>query len=135
MGKLTEDETVIILCEYLKQNDWIIESYCLGRKQGIVIVASKLSMKLAIEVKGAKANDKSPIKKREFFDSGQIKTHLGKALVKVLEEKHLNPKINIAIAHPDDVDIRKNIGHLIPFLKHLGIKHFWVFADGTVIEE
>ena len=73
-------------------------------------------------------------KKREHFDSGQIKTHFGKALVKMLHEKSLNPKAKLAIAHPDDDDIKKAIGHIIPFLKSLGITHFWV-SQNQVIEK
>jgi len=135
MVKLTEDETVIFLTEHLKQNGWTIDSFCLGQKHGCDIVASKSNSTLVVEVKGAKASENSPTKKRPHFDGGQIKTHFGKALVKVLDEKYLNPKNKFAIAHPDDVDIRRAIGHLNPFLKTLGIKHFWVSENGTVIEE
>lgn len=133
--KQTEDEIVNILIGHLKLNGWNIDSYCLGQTHGNDIVASKTNTKLIVEAKGAKAGYNSPTKKREYFDSGQIKTHFGKALVKVLDEKYLNPKSKFAIAHPDDNDIRKSIGHLTPFLRTLGIKHFWVSADGTVIEE
>lgn len=133
--KQTEDEIVKILIEHLNLNGWAIDSYCLGQTHGNDIVASKVNAKLIIEAKGAKASNNSPTKKREYFDSGQIKTHFGKALVKVLGEKHLDPTSKFAIAHPDDNDIRKTIGHLTPFLKTLGIKHFWVSADGTVIED
>lgn len=133
--KQTEDEIVIILIDYLKLNGWIIDSYCLGQTHGNDIVASKANSKLIVEAKGAKASNNSPTKKREYFDRGQIKTHFGKALIKILDEKYLNPKAKFAIAHPNDTDIRKTIGHLIPFLTTLGIKHFWVSADGTVIEE
>lgn len=133
-SKQTEDETVAILIDHLKQRGWAIDSYCLGQKHGEDIIASKNNAKLIVEVKGAKASDASPTKKREYFDSGQIKTHFGKALVKVLDGKHLNPNCTFAIAHPDDSDIRRSIGHLIQFLKTLDIKHFWVSADGTVIE-
>lgn len=135
MSKMTEDETVTILADHLKQNGWAIDSICLGQTHGNDIVASKSNMILVVEAKGARAGDNSPTKKREHFDSGQIKTHFGKALVKVLDEKYLNPINKFAIAHPEDKDIRRTIGHLTPFLKKLSISHFWVSADGTVIEE
>jgi hypothetical protein len=133
--KLTENEIVTILLEYLTQKGWAIDSHCLGQTHGCDIIASQNNYQLIIEAKGARAGDNSPTKKRECFDSGQIKTHFGKALVKILEEMHLRPKAKFAIAHPDDPDIKKTIGHLIRFLKPLGIKHFWVSADGFVIEE
>lgn len=135
MVKLTEDETITILADYLKKSGWTIDSFCLGQKHGKDIVASKGTTTLVVEAKGARAGDNSPTKRREHFNSGQIKTHFGKALVKVPDEKYLNPKNKFAIAHPDDNDIRRTIGHLTPFLKTLGIKHFWVSADGTVIEK
>ena len=133
--KLTEDDTIKYLMQYLKSEGWVIESYCLGQQHGNDIVALKANTKLIVEVKGAKANDASPTKKREHFDSGQIKTHFGKALVKILDEKYLNPDAKFAIAHPDDNEIKKTIGHLTPFLKNLDIIHFWVSSEINVIKE
>jgi Domain of unknown function (DUF3883) len=133
--KLTEDETIIILMSFLEENSWHIESHCLGQTKGYDIVAKKANKKLFIEVKGARAGDNSPTKRREFFDSGQIKTHFGKAIVKILDDKYLNPKSSFAIAHPDDISIRKAIGNLTPFLKELGIEHFWVAENGLVTKD
>ena len=79
-----------------------------------------------VEAKGAKASDNSPTKKRKFFDSGQIKDHFGKALVKSLETKVKFPNAIVAIAHPDDKDIRRTIEGTIVLLKNIGIVHFWV---------
>jgi len=87
-----------------------------------------------VRCKGARAGDGAPTKKREHFDSDQIKTHFGKAIVKMLEEKAKNSKVGLAIAHPDDGDIKKAIGNMIPFLQNFGIKYYWVSAD-NVIEE
>jgi len=133
--KLTENETVLLLKDYLEKSGWEIgDKYCLGCKHGIDIEASKGNKILLIEIKGARAGDDAPTKRREHFDSGQIKTHFGKALVKMLEEKAKNPKVGLAIAHPDDTDVRRAIGGVTPFLKNLGIKHFWVSRD-QVVEE
>ena len=133
--KLTEDETIEILMKHLENNSWKIESHCLGQTRGCDIVAIKKTEKLYIEVKGARAGNNSPTKRREYFDSGQIKTHFGKAIVKILDDKYKMPNANFAIAHPDDVAIRKAIGNLTPFLKGIDIKHFWVSASGLVEEE
>ncbi|MEO6150771.1 MAG: hypothetical protein ABIP28_11440 [Mucilaginibacter sp.] len=133
--KLTEDETIGILMNHLIKDGWVIDSHCLGQTKGCDIITSKNGEKLYIEVKGAKAGDKSPTKKREYFDSGQIKTHFGKAIVKILDDKYLNPNSNFAIAHPNDTAIKKSIGNLTPFLKEIGIKHFWVSSDGNVTED
>jgi hypothetical protein len=133
--KLTENEVVNILLEHLVLEGWTILSFCLGQSHGNDIVASKANSILIIEAKGAKASDSSPSKKRDFFSVSQIKTHFGKALVTVLDEKYKNPEAIVGIAHPDDLLIRKTIGHLIPFLKVIGIKHFWISSDKSVIEE
>jgi hypothetical protein len=134
-AKLTEDEAIILLMTYLKYNDYTIDSHCLGQQRGCDIVASKNLEKLYIEVKGAKAGKNSPTKKREYFDAGQIKTHLGKAIVKILEDQLKSPNGRFAIAHPDDKEMRRAIGHLIPSLKRIGIIHYWVSPDGNVIED
>ena len=125
-NKLTEDETVILLIERLKLDGWKVDKFCLGQTKGNDIEATKNRQNLIIEVKGAKAGDNSPTKRRDFFDSNQIKTHFGKAIVKVLSEMTKNPENNYAIAHPNDELIKKSIGNLIPFLEKLDIKHFWV---------
>ena len=112
--------------EHLVSRSWSIESYCLGQKRGYDIVATRSGERLYVEAKGAKASDNSPTKKRKFFDSGQIKDHFGKALVKSLETKVKFPNAIVAIAHPDDKDIRRTIEGTIVLLKNIGIVHFWV---------
>ncbi len=131
-GKLTENKTIELLMPYLENQGYVIESYCLGQTRGYDIVANKGNDKLLIEVKGAKAHKDSPTKRRDFFNSGQIKTHLGKAIIKCLETKVSYPDAIIAIAHPEDEQIRKAIGGIVPELNKIGIIHYWVRADGTV---
>jgi len=130
--KLTEDKTVLLLIDYLKANGYVIHSHCLGHQRGYDIVSSKNNKKFIIEVKGAKANDNSPIKKRKYFDSGQLKDHLGKAIVKSLETQQENKDALVGIAHPDDEYIRKIIGSITPDLKKIGIRHLWVNKNGKV---
>ena len=133
--KLTEDETIELLMKYLSKEGWTIDSHCLGQTRGCDIVVLKSNVKLLIEVKSARAGDQSPTKKREYFNSGQIKTHFGKAIVKILDDKYKNPSAEFAIAHPDDPAIRTAIQHLLPPLKTLEISHYWVRSDGVVTKE
>jgi len=132
--KLTEDETVELLMIYLKSEEYKILDYCKGHRRGIDITAEKNNRKLLIEVKGARANHNSKIKKRSYFDSGQIKDHFGKAIVKSLEVKSDNPDCDIAIAHPDDELIKKHLDKSIKHLNQLDIIHFWVSKNGSVIK-
>lgn len=43
--------------------------------------------------------------------------------------------LTLAIAHPDDADIRKSIGTVIPFLKLLKIKHYRIRQNGGEVIE
>jgi 3-phosphoglycerate kinase len=127
--KLTEDEVVEILSRKLEKDGWKITNQCFGQTKGNDIEATKNGKILIVEAKGAKSNDYSPTKKRESFDGGQIKSHFGRALVKTMSDINKNPQHIYAIAHPDDELIRKTIGHIIPQLEKLNIKHYWVKKD------
>ena len=133
-NKLTEDETVELMMDFLKSDGYKILDYCKGHKRGIDITAERNNRKLLIEVKGARANHNSKIKKRPYFDSGQIKDHFGKAIVKSLEVKSDYPDCDIAIAHPEDDLIKKHINKSVQHLKKLEIFHFWVSKNGKVIK-
>ena len=132
--QLTEDQTVELLMQHLKASGWNIISFCLGQQRGYDIEAERNNQKLYVEAKGARAGDSSPTKKRKFFDSGQIKDHMGKAIVKSLETQNKYPNAKVAIAHPDDSLIRKVIVGIIPNINKLGIIHFWVKPNGDVEE-
>ena len=131
-SKLTEDETVELLIKHLEMDGYKIISYCTGHKRGTDIVAEKNNRMLLVEVKGARANHNSKIKKRPYFDSGQIKDHFGKAIVKALELKSDNEDCDVAIAHPDDELIKKHLDKSIKHLKKLDIIHFWISKNGNV---
>jgi Holliday junction resolvase len=74
LKKLTENRTIELLMPHLTQQGYEIESFCLGQTRGYDVVAVKNGKKLLIEVKGAKAHKDSPTKRRDYFNSGQIKT-------------------------------------------------------------
>ena len=131
---LTEDETIELLIEHMKNVGWEITDFCLGHQRGYDIVAVKDGTKLFVEAKGAKANDKSPIRKRDKFDSGQLKTHLGKAIVKCFDTKIENPDAFIAIAHPNSQYLNNIISKYIPQLNHAGIIHYFV-EETEIIED
>lgn len=132
LNQLSEDQVVQILIKYLENDDWIILDFCLGHKRGYDIVASKENRKLYIEAKGAKANIDSPIKKRDHFDSGQIKDHLGKAIVKSIETKIRFPNEIVAIAQPNDEYLKSVSKDVTDYLLNLQIFSFWVNSSGEV---
>lgn len=124
--KLTEDEVILLLINWLKSKDWEITDYCLGHTRGIDITAKKNSDVLYIEAKGARASSSSPIRKRKKFDSGQIRDHLGKAIVKSVETQIKYPSSIVAIAHPMDVDLFNICDPIFNELEKLKIYKFWV---------
>lgn len=129
---MTEDETVLALIQYLENDGWNIESYCTGHKRGEDIIATKNASRITVEVKGAKANLNSPIKKRDKFDSGQIKTHFGKAILKSYDSVISENETIVAIAHPNNDYVKSVIEKYIPIVNKSGIRHYWVNDDGTV---
>ncbi|MGB5818770.1 MAG: hypothetical protein WBG90_04735 [Saonia sp.] len=133
-SKLTEDQTIKILIEHLKKEGWFIEGFCLGQKRGVDVVAIKDGRRLYVEAKGAKASDNSPTKKNEFFNSTQIKTHFGVAIIKSIKTQNQFPNDLIAIAQPDDLYLKKVLDGVVPKLKKLNIIHYWVNPDRTVLE-
>lgn len=132
---LIEDEVIEILCENLKKKGWKIICKAKGHQRGVDIKASKNDKVLVVEAKGAKGNPQSPVTTKSKFNSGDIKTHLGEAIVKVLEEKNKDPKINIAIALPNDDYIKKTLKFAIPEVIKIGINLFWISKSGNVEEE
>jgi hypothetical protein len=133
--KLTENQVIDILCQYLKKEGWAIESTAPNHDKGEDIIAIKDNKMLVVEAKGARGNPESKVTTRAKFDKGQIKISFGAAIVKTLSDM-LKPEYEnalFAIAFPDDVDVRNAVGALIPFLKKLDIIYFWVGADDQII--
>lgn len=130
-NQLTEDQVVKSLMIWIKKHGWEIIEYCLGHTRGYDIVASKNEKRLIIEAKGFKANNDSPIKKREHFDSGQIKDHLGKAIVKSIETQIKFPNADVAIAHPNNEYLKSICKNTTEYLSQIKIYSFWVNENGT----
>jgi hypothetical protein len=128
---MLEDEVIEILITWLKKDDWNIVQCCKGRERGIDILAQKGKRLFIIEAKGAKGNpgNKST---RPKFNSSQVNTHLGVAILKVLRERIKYPEAKIAIAHPDTPYIRERVVPLIPDLQKTGIRFLWISANGQV---
>ncbi len=130
---MTEDFVVKSLCTWLENQGYEIKRSCLGSSRGNDIEAVKNGKLLIVEAKGARGNLSTT--KRAKFDSGQIKTHLGKALVKVLEQKGLHPRAKIGIAHPHDYYLMDVLATVRPEITRLGITMYWVRDNAEVIEE
>ena len=132
-NQLTENQTIRYLVRHLENEKWTIgENFRLSHQRGIDAEARKGNTVMLIEVKGAKAHKNAPTKKRKKFSGGQINAHFGAAIVKVLKLQNDDPKALIAIAHPDDAFLRKHLTPLIPYLKMLGCRHYWVSKTAII---
>ncbi len=134
MVELTEDETIDFLVEWLEKGGWEITNYTHGHEHGNDIEVKRNGEFLIVEAKGSKPDPKR-YHKHEIFNSGQIKNHLGMALVKILEERHLHPNHKFAIAFPEDEKIDKCLKKALDEIKKIGIKLYWVTSSNEVREE
>lgn len=132
--KLLEDQIIEVLIQWLQNDGWQIKSFCKGSTKGIDILATKGKKTFIIEAKGAKGNPDHVATKKDKFNSGQLNTHLGVAVIKVLKERNNYPGAEIAIAHPNDQYIKKVLSPVIPDLEKTGIRFLWVDLDGTVTQ-
>lgn len=124
--RLTEDETIDLLVESLQSEGYSLVTVCKGHQRGTDIVMCQNKKNLHIEVKGARGNPMSHLSTRPHFDSGQLKTHFGKAIVKAMDLQRINPGDDVAIAHPDDSYLRSVLDKYVERLAELGIIHYWV---------
>ena len=85
--KILENDIIDILMDWLKNDGWKIISFRKFRERGIDILTEKKGQTFIIEAKGAKGNPENSNTTRPKFDAGQLKTHLGVAVIKVLEER------------------------------------------------
>ncbi len=129
---MIEDEVIKFLCSWLETDGWEIKSVALGRERGDDIRAVRGGQVLLVEAKGAKGNPKNHNVVRPEFDSGQIKNHLGEAIVKALELKTRNPKAKIVIAHPATDKILKIVTPIARQLVPVEISFAFVSDDGTI---
>jgi len=54
------------------------------------------------------------------------------AILKALNMMKDNPIADIGIAHPATEELQNLIRPIIPYLKRLGVKHYWVTEDGKI---
>jgi len=135
MAKLTEDQVINFLCTWLKNKGWKKLEMSTSYSRGLDLKVCKGRKVMIVEAKGSKANPKAYNKVRDKFDSGQINDHFGKAIVKVLEQRHQHPGWTVAIAQPNDSYIREHLQDATPEMSRIGIRLFWVESRKEVLTE
>mgnify|MGYP001313635857 CR=1 FL=1 len=130
--KLSEDQVVELLATWFKKQHFTEVTKTLGHLHGVDLEVLRGDERIVIEAKGARGNKAD--RKKDFFDAVQIKVHFGMALVKAMELKEMEKGAIVAIAQPDDPQVRAAVGDIVPQLARMGIRHYWVKPDGKVIE-
>tara|TARA_B110000908_G_C10210019_1_gene429708 strand:+ start:1123 stop:1449 length:327 start_codon:yes stop_codon:yes gene_type:complete len=85
-----------------------------------------------IEAKGATSSKVGSKRYGLEFNSNQVKTHIGVALLKLFQTLQQHPHAEVVIALPDNPGHRKVLESMFTPLKSSGIKVYLVNTDGGV---
>jgi len=130
---LTENDVVKYVCEYLQDNDYRIEQKLTTSQTGVDIIAQNQNgQKIYIEAKGATSSKKSSSRFGKEFNTSQVKSHIGVALVATFKLKQQFQNAEVVIALPGN-DTHKNLISSMrePLLKS-GVSIFFVHENGTL---
>lgn len=106
-------------------------------QHGIDIIAETEFEKLYIEAKGETSASKTSNRFGLAFNRNQVKSHISVALLatmKVLSSLPAGIKTKVGIALPDIKSQRQVINQIIPTLKKLDIRIYWVSKTQIKIE-
>jgi len=122
---LTEDDVVAAVCEWLRADGYEIRQQLLATQRGFDIVARKDGVGLVIEAKGAGSSKAHTARHGREFDSGQVFSHVAKAVLKALRTVSAG-EARGAIALPDNAAHRREIDQVHAALAQAGVVVFWV---------
>lgn len=134
---LTENDIVVKLTAYLKEQGYEIVQSLSTDEQGVDIIAKGKSRKLFIEVKGETSSKSHTNRFGKQFTRAQIKSHISKAIfasMKILSSKSEGKNIVVAIALPDTKVHRELMNEIKLSIKKLKIIIFWVSINDILQE-
>lgn len=134
---ITENEIVEKVTDFLESKGYRITQSLTTNQQGIDIIAEKEFEILYVEAKGETSASKTSNRFGLPFNRNQVKTHISVALLatmKVISSLPAGSKTKVGIALPDTEEQRLVINKIIPALKKLEIKIFWVTNNTVLIE-
>ncbi len=130
---LTENDVVTAVSDYLAQKGYKIDQALTTSQQGIDIVATHPTYGTClVEAKGATSSKKTSSRYGKEFDSNQIKTHVGMAILKSFQTIQLYRDAKVVIALPDNTAHRKIIDSMRHPIKKSGITVFFVSKNSKV---
>jgi hypothetical protein len=134
---LTENDIVKMVVDFLKTNGYQISQCLTTTQQGIDIIAENESENLYIEAKGETSASNTSKRYGLPFNRNQIKSHISVALLatmKVISNLPSGNRTKVGIALPDTDEQRLVINEIIPALKKLDIRIYWVSQTQIKIE-
>ena len=133
MSMLTENDVVNSVSLFLKETGYSIDQALTTSQQGIDIEATSSSgVRCYVEAKGATSSKVGSSRYGKEFNSNQIKTHIGVALLKSFQTLQLYPNAEVVIALPGNEGHRKVIDSMFVPIKNSGIKVFFVNSDAGI---
>lgn len=134
---LTENDIVEKVTDFLEKKGYQIIQSLTTNQHGIDIIAENETEKLYIEAKGETSASKTSNRFGLAFNGNQVKSHISVALLatmKVISNMPAGNKTKVGIALPDIESQRQVINQIIPALKKLDIRIYWVSQNNIRIE-
>jgi hypothetical protein len=133
---LYESTVINTVCEFLKEQNFVIEQQLSETQKGddIIAVASDNSYRLYIEAKGETSSKEKSNKFGTPFDKKQVKNHVAVAFfraVQMMKRRETLP-VYVGIALPKNINHECMISHIEHALKVLNIEVFWVNSDKEI---
>ncbi len=127
MSMLTENDVVLAVSDFLKNEGYSIEQTLNTSQQGIDIEATnKNGIRCFVEAKGATSSKIGSKRYGKEFNSNQIKTHIGVALLKSFQTLQLHPGSEVVIALPSNSGHRKILDSMVTPIKIQALKLSWL---------
>lgn len=128
---LTENDVVDTVAQHLTKDGWTIRQKKTTAQHGIDILAEKNGELLAIEAKGSGSATIGTSRYGQEFTGNQKRSHVAVALLTAVQVVS-DGKHRAALAFPDDSEHSRLIARILPTLKTLNIRVFFVRQDRTV---
>ena len=133
MSILTENDVVSAVSSFLESQGYTIDQALSTSQKGIDIEATKPDgTRCFVEAKGATSSKPGSNRYGIEFNSNQIKTHIGVALLKSFQTLQSHPASEVVIALPGNEGHRKVIDSMYTPLKNSGINVYLVNNSESV---
>ena len=130
---LNENDVVNFVSIYLEKKGYKIEQKLTTTQRGIDIVAHHPEKGCCcVEAKGATSSKKDSNRYNKEFNSSQVKTHIGVAILRSFQTKQQHTTSLVVIALPNNQKHKAIIESVRVPLMNSGIQVFWVNENGSI---